>query len=176
MILECNNSYIRNLVESIGRGKYRYSYVVDSWGELLYASKETIQSELETYNDWAIKQPDGISKKNENWYHIFSNNESGFKTITVTNLKMTVATPLKQITLYFLFVLILLLVVIASISWLFSRPITKLAKNIGKFNVNDELKLLNFNPMYISELDTLQDAFIDMAKQNQKKVRSLVKN
>ncbi|WP_027088564.1 sensor histidine kinase [Thomasclavelia saccharogumia] len=177
MILECNNSYIRNLVESIGRGKYRYSYVVDSWGELLYTSKETIQSELETYNDWAIKQPDGISKKNENWYHIFSNNESSFKTITVTNLKMTVATPLKQITLYFLFVLILLLVVIASISWiiswLFSRPVTKLAKNIEKFNVNDDLKLLNFDPMYISELDTLQDAFIDMAKQNQEFVKQM---
>lgn len=177
MILECNNSCIRNLVESIGRGKYRYSYVVDSWGELLYASKETNQSELETYNDWAIKQPDGVSKKNENWYHIFSNNESGFKTVTVTNLKMTVATPLKQITIYFLFVLIALLIVIAGIgwisSWLFSRPITKLAKSIEKFNVNDELEQLNFNSIYISELYKLQESFIDMAKQNQKFVKQM---
>lgn len=177
MILECKNNYIQNLVESIGRGKARYSYVVDSWGELLYASKETIQSELETYNDWAIKQPDGVSKKDDNWYHIFSGDESGFKTITVTNQKMTVATPLKQITIYFLFVLAALLVVIAGIgsitSWLFSRPITKLAKSIEKFNVNDDLEQLNFNSIYILELDKLQKSFIDMAKQNQEFVKQM---
>lgn len=177
MILECKNTYIQNLVESIGRGKARYSYVVDSWGELLYASKETIQSELETYNDWAIKQPDGVSKKDDNWYHIFSGDESGFKTITVTNQKMTVATPLKQITIYFLFVLAALLVVIAGIgsitSWLFSRPITKLAKSIEKFNVNDDLEQLNFNSIYILELDKLQKSFIDMAKQNQEFVKQM---
>lgn len=177
MIAECKNTYIQNLVESIGRGIARYSYVVDSWGNILYASKEAVQSDLEKYNNWAIKQPDGISTKNNNWYHIFSGDNSGFKTITVTNLKLSVLEPLKQITINFLFILIILLFIIIAIAWisshLVSRPITKLATKIEKFNVNDDLKQFNFDSMYISELDKLYKSFIDMAKQNQQFVKQM---
>lgn len=179
LIATCTNNYIKNLVENIGRGPHRYTYVTDTWGELLYASKETIVEEFNANKKWAIKQPEGVSEKDNNFYHIYNGNNSGFKTITVTDKKATIFDPLKKITINFLFILIGLLITITIIAWfislLLSRPITKLAKLIENFNIRNDSKKLDLEPIQITELDILRKSFINMANQNYEQEKQIEK-
>lgn len=166
--LHLQGDMIKNYVEMMGSGQYRYTYIVDTDGELVYQSKESNPEQLEKDYAWAMAKKNGVYEKDGYLYHILKEGDN-FWVISGADLKEWIDAPLASMTekFFLLFWGITACMVLAGYLLLkhFLRPLKEFALEIKAFTISGEEKECT-EEYHITELEELREAFSYMADHN----------